>query len=108
MTSTGDDQNPYQAPVAVSPPALSERRQRSLTILEVAIGCVLAIVVGGITFYATCGSLGFLVSTSFGGTPFRLNRWRRLAIGACWVIGIIAGVAATSFTAVRWNRWRKD
>ena len=103
MTSTGNDQNPYQAPVAPSTLASSERRNRPLTILEALIGVVLAITVGGITFVATCGGLAFISFTYFYG-----NRWMGLVGGACWLIGSISGIAAASFAAIRWKQSRQD
>ena len=103
MTSSGGDQNPYKAPVVPSTPVSSQRGDRPLTHVEIAIGVVLAIIVGGITFVATCGGLGFLAFADFYPTS-----WANTAGSAFWVIGFIAGIASASFTAIRWNRSRKD
>ena len=103
MTANGDDQNPYKPPVAPSTQISIERRKRPLTYVEIAIGAALAIGAGGITFVATCGGLGFLTFVAL--YP---SSWAGTAVGACWVIGIIVGIASASFTAMRWNRSRKD
>ena len=103
MTANGDDRNPYKPPVASATVVSSERRKRPLTYAEIAIGVVLAIIAGGITFVATCGGLGFLAFAAL--YP---SSWFYAAYVACWVIPIIVGIASASFTAIRWNRSRKD
>ncbi len=101
MTSSGDDQNPYKPPV--EPPVSIERRKRPLTHVEVAIGVVLAIIAGGITFVATCWGLGFLAFVALDPRP----GMEPAIVGVCALIGIVASIASACFAVIRWNRSRK-